>query len=147
MITPLDLEAKKFESAAFGYKKSDVDDFMECLIPDYEALYKENIKLNERISELEGRLETYKTMEDTMKNTLIVAQNTAEDLQKAANEKADIIIKEAKAEAGKIALEANEGVKQANEKIEQIKREMDIFVSHSIGALKAQLELFEKYNK
>ena len=147
MITPLDLESKKFESAALGYKKSDVDDFMDCLIPDYETLYKESIELNKKISALEEQLETYKSMEETMKNTLIVAQNTAQDVQQAAKEKAEVIICEAKAEAEKILSEASQTFKQATEKTEQVKREMEIFVSHSTAALKAQIELIEKYNK
>ena len=38
-------------------------------------------------------------MEDTMKNSIIVAQSTAEELQRTSQEKAEIIIDEAKLKA------------------------------------------------
>ena len=43
MITPLDIENKKFGKQMMnGYNVDEVDDFLDELTVDYERLYKEN---------------------------------------------------------------------------------------------------------
>ena len=38
MITPVDIQTKKYSSSAMGYKKAEVDEFMELLLRDYETM-------------------------------------------------------------------------------------------------------------
>ena len=40
MITPLDIQTKTFSNSEMGYKKAEVDAFIEELLRDYETLYK-----------------------------------------------------------------------------------------------------------
>ena len=47
MLTPLDIQNKKFTSGAMGYKKAEVDEFLDLLVRDYENMYKNNIDLND----------------------------------------------------------------------------------------------------
>ena len=89
MLTPMEIQNKKFEKAVMGYDREDVNDFMMFLSEDYEALYKQSIESEEKIRSLTQQLETYKNMDETMKNTLLVAQSTAETVQKNASEKAE----------------------------------------------------------
>ena len=43
MLTPNDIENKVFKKSKMkGYDIDDVEDFLEQLLADYEALYKEN---------------------------------------------------------------------------------------------------------
>ena len=42
MITPMDLENKKFSTSMRGYSKNEVDAFMAELVKEYETLYREN---------------------------------------------------------------------------------------------------------
>ena len=68
MITPLDIENKKFAKQMMnGYNVDEVDDFLDELTLDYGKLYKENAELkrlsytlskaNDRIKYLEKKLE------------------------------------------------------------------------------------------
>ena len=53
MITPLDIENKKFSKRALnGYSTEEVDDFLDELTLDYEKIYKEatESKKNNRTS-------------------------------------------------------------------------------------------------
>ena len=79
MITPLDIENKKFSKQVMnGYNVEEVDDFLDDLTVDYTKNYKETTELKAKIEELEKSLEHYKTIEDTLQNTLLMAQKTAD---------------------------------------------------------------------
>ena len=83
MITPLEIENKKFSKQMMnGYSVEEVDDFLDELTACYEKLYKESNENQDKIAELNGKLEHYKQIEGTLNNTLIMAQSTAEDIKR-----------------------------------------------------------------
>ena len=53
------------------------------------------------MEELNKSLQHYKTIEETLQNTLVMAQTTAEDVKNVAKQQADQIINEAKGTAQK----------------------------------------------
>lgn len=99
MLTPLEIQKIEFQKKMGKYVPADVDEAFAVIAGDYEVLYKENIKLRDRLEVLEDLVNKYKSMEDTMRDTLIVAQKAADDLQKGASQKAEAIIKQAENEA------------------------------------------------
>ena len=102
MITPLDIENKKFSKQMMnGYNVEDVDDFLDELVVDYEKNYKELAEANDKIEKLTKDLEQYKNLEKTLQNTLVMAQTTAEEVKSVAKQKADQIVEEAKSSAQK----------------------------------------------
>ena len=81
MITPLDIENKKFSKQMMnGYNVEEVDDFLDDLTDDYSKNYKEITELRTKVEELNKSLEQYKTIEATLQNTLVMAQKTSEDI-------------------------------------------------------------------
>ena len=115
MITPLDIENKKFSKQVVnGYNVEEVDDFLDDLTVDYTKSYKETSELKTKVEELEKSLEHYKTIEDTLQNTLLMAQKTAEDVKNVAKQVVeknpkdveDLLNQEAIFEAGKTVNEA-----------------------------------------
>lgn len=104
MITPLDIENKKFSKQMMnGYNVEEVDDFLDDLTDDYSKNYKEITELRTKVEELNKSLEQYKTIEATLQNTLVMAQKTSEDIKNVAKQQADQIINEAKGSAKKQA--------------------------------------------
>ena len=99
MLTPLELQKIEFKKKMGGYVQSDVDEIFAVIAGDYEAIYKENIKLRDRLEVLEDLVNKYKSMEDTMRDTLIVAQKAADDLNKSAVQKSEAIIQKAESDA------------------------------------------------
>ena len=94
MITPLDIENKKFSKQMMnGYSVEEVDDFLDDLTVDYSKNYKEITELRTKVEELNKSLQHYKTIEDTLQNTLLMAQSTAEDVKNVAKQQADQITK------------------------------------------------------
>ncbi len=147
MITPMDLRTKSFKKAINGYDKKDVDEYMEILMADYEKVYKQSIELGDKINTLTKLLDSYKAMEDTMKESLIVAQKTADDLTKNATEKAELLVDEAKLEAKNIIAEANAEVNKINTQLSELKTAMDLYRSKAVGMLNAQIEVVNKFEE
>lgn len=97
MLTPLDIENKKFQKQMMnGYNVDEVDDFLDEITVDYEKLYKENTELRAEIEKSKSDLERYKNIEQTLQNTLVIAQKTADDIKSNAQDEADNIIKNAR---------------------------------------------------
>ena len=80
MLTPLDIENKRFSKTLKGYNVDEVDDFLDQLTEDYEKIYRENAELRAQIDETKRELEHYKSVEHTLQNTLVMAQTTADDI-------------------------------------------------------------------
>ncbi len=146
MITPMDLRTKTFKKATVGgYDKRDVEEYMEAIISDYEKVYRQSIETTDRINTLTKLLDSYKAMEDTMKNSIIVAQSTAEELTRNAQEKAEITLEEAKLEAKKIIDEANAEVFKIQAQLSELKSSMDMYRGRAIGMLNAQIDVINKF--
>ncbi len=140
MITPLEIDNKEFKRGMRGYKEDEVDEFLDQVKVDYEKLYKENAELRELVERTNQQIERYKNIEDTLKNTLIVAQNASEDLRANAHKKAELIIQEAEARAKEIVLKAHQDVGKIREEYEGVKKHMQIFRTRFKTLLQSQLD-------
>ena len=146
MLTPLDIENVRFQKALKGYNVDEVDDFLDQLSADYEKLYKENLEYKEKIEETRRELEHYKTVEQTLQNTLILAQSAADDVKKVAEQKAEQIIRDAEG-AAKDAV--NDLAKQEFElriKMEDTKKQFDMYKARMEALLISQLEMLKDIN-
>ena len=148
MITPLDIENKKFSKQVVnGYNVEEVDDFLDDLTVDYTKSYKETSELKTKVEELEKSLEHYKKIEDTLQNTLLMAQKTAEDVKNVAKQQADQIINEAKGTAQKQANDLDNEIVAKKKELEDIKKQFDIYKAKMESLLISQLELLKDINK
>ena len=144
MMTPLDIQTKVFSKAALGYKKEEVDAFMEELLGNYEDLYKSYNETKEKLKSTSKTLESYKGMEETMKNTLIVAQQSAEQLTKAARTEAEAILGEANQKSQEIISKATQKIADTNAQYELLKKEMRSFMLKTKAEFEVQIKNLEK---
>jgi len=148
MITPLDIENKKFSKQMMnGYSVEDVDDFLDDLTVDYSKNYKETSELKAKVEELTKSLEHYKTIEDTLQNTLLMAQTTAEDVKKVARQQAEQIVSEAKGAAQKQLTDLENEILTKKKELEDVKKQFDIYKAKMESLLISQLELLKDVNK
>ena len=148
MITPLDIENKKFSKQMMnGYSVEEVDDFLDDLTTDYTKNYKETTELKQKVEELTKSLEHYKTIEETLQNTLVMAQSTAEDIKTVAKQQADQIINEANGTARQQVTELNNEILTKQKELDEIKKQFDIYKAKMESLLISQLELLKDINK
>ncbi|MDR5657925.1 DivIVA domain-containing protein [Serpentinicella sp. ANB-PHB4] len=140
MLTPLDIQNKEFSRGLRGYREDDVDEFLDQIMISYEKLYKENSELKEKIEKIHVEIDKYKNIEETLKNTLIVAQTSAEEVKNNAIKKSELIIEEAELRAKQIIEKSNKEVDKVNQEFESMKKEMQIFKTRFKTLLESQLE-------
>lgn len=143
----MDIKNKEFKSSLRGYNGEEVDDFLEQVTEDYEAMYKENSTLKEKVLTLNEKLEHYAKIESTIQNTLLLAQNAADQAKVLAQKEADIIIKNANETAQKIIDKAHMDVMKINQEYDNLKQDFFKFRAKYRNFLKTQLETFEDLEK
>jgi len=148
MITPLDIENKKFSKQMMnGYNVNEVDDFLDELTVDYAKNYKEVTELSSKIEELNNSLEHYKNIEKTLQDTLLMAQSTAEEVKNVARQQADQILKEARGAAEKSVEDLGQEILRKQRELDDIKKQFDIYKAKMESLLISQLELLKDINK
>ncbi len=148
MITPLDIENKKFSKQMVnGYSVDEVDDFLDDLTVEYEKLFKENTEYKSKIEKLEEDVQHYKTIESTLQSTLVMAQSTAEEVKEVAKQQAEQIINEAKANAEKEVTTLNSEISLKKKELEDAQKQFDIYKAKMESLLISQLEILKEINK
>lgn len=103
MISPQELQSKKFEKAVFGgYDMAGIDEFLDVLIPDYTALYKENMTLKNKMKVLVDKIEEYRSVDEEMRKALYQAQVSSKEIIQKAQSESEQMLAAARAEADRL---------------------------------------------
>jgi len=84
-ITPVELRNMSFERKFRGYIRSMWTQLLPKRQPKWKKLIDANAELQRQMKNLEERLISYQTIEQSLKQTLLTAQQAAEATQRAAN--------------------------------------------------------------
>ena len=133
MITAMEIRNQQFSKTLRGYDQEEVKNFLMQLAQDYENLYSQNATLKESIKRLESELQKYRKIEDTMNNSLIFAQQTAEDMKTNARREADLILEDAKRRIAELLMVYQEVIKRLN-----------LFNTELKAQMSGQIEMLEK---
>ena len=95
-ITPVDIQHKSFKKALQGYDRSDVDGFLDEVIETLEDEAQQRAALEAEIADLKERVSHFKAMEESLQNTLVLAQRTADEVKASAHKEADLIREKAR---------------------------------------------------
>jgi len=136
----MDIQNKEFKKGFRGYSEDEVDEFLDQIMIDYEKLYKENMELKEKIEKTHDQMDKYKNIEETLKNTLIVAQSSAEEVRGNALKKSELIIGEAEQQAKEILHNSRSEVEKVKQEYEEVKKQMQIFKTRYKTLLQSQLD-------
>lgn len=148
MITPLDIENKKFAKQMMnGYSVDEVDDFLDDLTVEYEKMFKENAEYKTKVEKLEEDMEHYKTIETTLQSTLVMAQSTAEEVKEVAKQQAEQIISEAKINAQKEVDSLENEIALKRRELDDVQKQFDVYKAKMESLLISQLELLKEINK
>ena len=148
MITPLDIENKKFAKQMMnGYSVDEVDDFLDDLTVEYEKMFKENAEFKAQIERLNEDVARYKAIESTLQSTLIMAQSTADEVKEVASRQAEQIIAEAKMAAEKEVDELNHQIDMKQKELDDVQKQFDVYKAKMESLLISQLELLKEINK
>lgn len=146
-LTPMDISNKEFKRGFRGYDSEEVDEFMNEIIENYEDIYKENSKLKENLSRINEKLEHYVKIENTIQNTLLLAQNAAEQARESSQKESELLIRNANETAKKILDKAHNDVVSINDEFETVKQEFIKFRAKFRNFMNAQTQTFDELEK
>lgn len=143
-ITPIDIQHKSFKKALQGYDRTEVDSFLDEIIETLEDGAQQQAALEAEVADLKERISHFKAMEESLQNTLILAQRTADETKASAHKEADLIREKAR-------LQAEREIASYNDAIVDVRREHQRTVEASEKArtefrnlLATHLSLLEK---
>ncbi|UUZ85576.1 DivIVA domain-containing protein [Paenibacillus sp. P26] len=143
-LTPLDIHNKEFSRSFRGYDEDQVNEFLDQVIKDYEALIRENKELQNQLNAIQERLDHFANIEETLSKTIIVAQEAADEVKNNAKKEAQLIIKEAEKNADRIINESLAKSRKISMEIEELKKQASIYRTRFRTLIEAQLELLSK---
>jgi len=153
-LTPLDIQQQQFSVRFRGFDAQEVDTFLETVANELEDLMKTNRTLREELERKEARIGEYQNMEKTLKETLLMAQATSEEMKKLAHKTAEEIKVNAQKEAAlmvsrtreqseKIIAETNARLAKVQEELDEVKRKKTILNQELRSLLETHLRLLE----
>ena len=141
-ITPVDIQHKTFKKALQGYDRAEVDQFLDDVIETLEDDAQAIAALQAEIADLRERISHFKSMEESLQNTLLLAQRTADEVKASAHKEADLIRQEAKMSAereiashGDVAADARREAQRAIEAAEKAKSELRSLLTTHLALL------------
>lgn len=120
-ITPLDIQQKQFPVKFRGFDVEEVYAFLEVVREEMEELLRENASLKESVARMDGQMTDYRDMENTLRETLMTAQQMVEEYKSNARKEAELIAREAELKAEAIVKESQEKVIKIHEDIVDLK--------------------------
>ncbi|MGG6432131.1 DivIVA domain-containing protein [Anoxybacillus sp. D401a] len=140
-LTPLDIHNKEFSRGFRGYDEDEVNEFLDQVIKDYEMILREKKQLEEKVRELTERLNYFTNIEETLNKSILIAQETAEEVKRNAQKEAKLIIKEAEKNADRIISEALAKTRKIAMEVEELKRQAKVFRNRFKMLIEAQLDM------
>lgn len=140
-LTPLDIHNKEFTKAFRGYEEDEVNEFLDQVIKDYEIIIRQKKELEREVEQLNERLGHFTNIETTLNKSILVAQETAEDVKSNANKESKVIIKEAEKNADRIVNEALDKSRRLSYEVEEMKKQAKVFKTRLSKLVEAQMEM------
>jgi cell division initiation protein len=121
-LSSVDLQHKKFRVRWKGLDPQEVELFLQQLAEEMQSLRAETATLQVTVQEQEKELKGYRDREKAIRNVLLSAQKTSDQMKVNAEREAKLIVAEAELKAEKILQSAHQRLGQLHEDIAELKR-------------------------
>jgi len=141
VLSPMDIHNKEFTRGFRGYNEDEVNEFLDRIIKDYEMTIRDKKELEKEVEELNEKLGHFENIEETLNKSILVAQETAEEVKASARKEAKLIIKEAEKNADRIIDEALGKSRKIAMETEELGRQAKVFRTRLKMLIEAQLDM------
>lgn len=122
-MTSVDIQHKRFRTCWRGLDPREVETHCRQMADQTLELQAQNSQLQKNLQEMEKDLIAYKEREKTIRNVLLNAHKSAEQMKGNAEKEARLIVAEAEIEAEKILQGAHQRLAKLSEDIAELKRQ------------------------
>ena len=101
-LTPVEIRHVRLGRRFSGYDRHATDTLLGKITESFEDVWRERADLRDEIERLEGELARFRDLEVLLRNTLVSAERSADELRAQAHREADVILDEARLKAREI---------------------------------------------
>lgn len=134
---------EKFNTSITGYKKSEVNKFVNDCITEVDGMINKMKAKDLEIERLKAELEHYKGLETTFNKALMLAEEASTQIKKVARDESESLILEAKRNANRIINDALREREKAEDDTERLRRNIITFKRRLKSIVENQLEIIE----
>lgn len=138
-LTPLDIRRYDFGAALRGYDKARVDEFRDQVASEVEYLLRQCQELENKAKGFHEQLRAFRERDKALNEALISAQQLRADIREQAEREAQLVIREAKAEAERLLEVARAEVRNVQQELETLVRTRRAFLLHLRMTVQRQL--------
>jgi cell division initiation protein len=146
-ITPLDVRKQEFRRVVRGVDADEVHAFLATVADEYEAVLTDNKHLREKVMELDEKVGEYRTMERTLRDTLLTAERVMTEARQNARKEAELILRDAQLRASQATNNIEQRVDALRAQIRELRGQRDAFLARMQSLAEAQVGLVSSYRK
>ncbi len=143
-LTPQDIREHEFKQSPLGYNRDQVNQLLDEVAEELETLIRESNAIHLENKEARLVLKTYMNVENSLKETLLMAQKTAQETQRNAQNEADTILHKANTERDALLFSAKEDLSLVQNEIQRLHAKRDAMLIKLKSILRSNLELLEE---
>ena len=146
-ITPLDVRKQEFRKAMRGLDGDEVYAFLSTVADEYEAVLNDNKALRERLLELDDKVQEYRSIERTLRDTLLTAERVTVEAKDNARREATLIVKEAQLEAQKALRDITAEGARLRQEIQRLRSQRDAYLAKMKVVAESHVKFMESASR
>ncbi len=135
---------KKFSTSVLGFNKEEVRDFIKEYTLEYENLLNKLKQQDIEIEELKNNMIKYQNLEETLNKTILIAEDTSNQIKRLAREEGKGIIEEAKKNGSRIINDALIKATEIERDAEELQRRVVNFKRKFQQAIETEIEVINE---
>jgi DivIVA domain-containing protein len=138
-LTALDARRYDFGNALRGYDRARVDQFRDQVAEELERLSRANQELDQKARNFHEQLKAFRERDKALNEALISAQQLRGEIRQQAEREAQLIVREASAEAERQLQQVQNEVRRAEEELQALWRARRTYLTQLRHHLERQL--------
>lgn len=146
-LSPLDIRKQTFKRTLRGVDPEEVRMFLELVASEFEKVVQENAMMAEKISYQEERLDEYRDLEKSLRNSLVTAERIASESREASDRESQRIIQDAHSRAERILEDSRERLQRLVHEAEALSNKKETYVRRFRAMLEGQLSVLSDHEE
>ena len=137
---------EKFKTAFNGYNKEDVNSFIRTVTKEYESMLERLKKSDAENEDLKKKLVEYQNLENTLRRSLLIAEESNKELRRVAKNESIQMVEEARRNASRIVNDALIKAERIEANADALKRRAIMYKRKIKQLLDEQNQMLDKFD-
>ena len=137
---------EKFKTAFNGYNKEDVNSFIKSVTKEYESMLERLKKSDAENEDLKKKLVEYQNLENTLRRSLLIAEESNKELRRVAKNESIQMVEEARRNASRIVNDALIKAERIEVNADALKRRAIMYKRKIKQLLDEQNQMLDKFD-